>query len=605
MALILRVFGFLKGYRHLLILSILFNAVFSLLDAAAIAIIQPVFEVLFGTKTPAVTQTLATTPNTSFLTGIKNGFYDFLRTLTFGDTPFDTLFRLSLMLFGIFLIKNVIKLFSALINTRFTENVVKTMRDSLFSKIVSLSMDFFNSRKVGDLMSLTTNDISVMHGGISPILYTLFREPIQIVFFIALLLSFSPKLTLIAFSTSIFSVVLIRFSVKYLKRYSHRMHDAVAGYTTALVETLSGIRIIKSLNAETSANNRFSYETQRYVNAAMKNQVIASLIPSINELTAIAALSVVLYMGGVEVYNGNMKGEELLTFLFALFAVMKPISSLTEMPAHVQRGLAAAERVFSVLDLLPSVRGGTRSINGFTTSLEFTNVTFAYGDRNAVENASIVVPKSKKIALVGSSGSGKSTLADLAIRFYDPQKGTICIDGIDIKEFTLETYRSLFGVVSQESILFNDTIANNIRLASPNANMEEVVRVAKIAHAHEFISALPHGYNTYVGDRGMLLSGGQKQRIAIARALLHRPEIVIFDEATSALDSVSELAVQEAINEVLSQQTAIIIAHRLSTIVDCDCIYVFDKGKIVEAGTHAELIEKQGIYKHLYDIQFS
>lgn len=605
MALIIRVLGFLKGYRHLLILSIFFNAVFSLLDAAAIAIIQPVFEVLFGTKTPVVTQSIAATPDTSFLTGIKNGFYDFLRTLTFGDTPFDTLFRLSLMLFGIFLIKNIFKLLSSLINTRFTENVVKTMRDSLFSKIVSLSMDFFNSRKVGDLMSLTTNDISVMHGGISPILYTLFREPIQIIFFVALLLSFSPKLTLIAFSTSIFSVVLIRFSVKYLKRYSHRMHDAVAGYTTALVETLSGIRIIKSLNAESSARNRFSHETQRYVNAAMKNQVIASLIPSINELTAIAALSVVLYMGGVEVYNSNMKGEELLTFLFALFAVMKPIASLTEMPAHVQRGLAAAERVFSVLDLLPSVRGGTRTINGFTSSLTFTNVTFAYGERNAVENASLIIPKSKKIALVGSSGSGKSTLADLAIRFYDPQKGTVQIDGIDVKEYTLESYRSLFGVVSQESILFNDTIANNIRLAAPNADMDEVIRVAKIAHAHEFISALPHGYATYVGDRGMLLSGGQKQRIAIARALLHRPEIVIFDEATSALDSVSELAVQEAINEVLSQQTAIIIAHRLSTIVDCDCIYVFDKGKIVEEGTHAELIAMQGIYKHLYDIQFS
>ncbi len=606
MKLILRVFGFLKGYRHLLILSIFFNSLFSLLDAAAIAIIQPVFEVLFGTQTSnAIPQAIVNKTDISFLAQLKNSFYDLLRQLTFGETPFDTLFRLAMMLFIIFLMKNILKFCSALVNTRFTENVVKAMRDSLFSKLVSLSMDFFNSRKVGELMSLTTNDISLMHGGISPIIYTIFREPIQIAFFLALLLSFSPKLTLIAFSTSILSLILIRFSVKYLKRYSHRMHDAVAGYTTALVETLSGIRIIKSLNAESTARQRFSRETQRYVSAAMKNQIVSSLIPSINELTAIGALSVVLYMGGTEVYSGNMKSEELLTFLFALFAIMKPIASLTEMPAHVQRGLAAAERVFAVLDLQPKVQSGTITVQNFSHSLHFDNVTFAYKEKNALENATLTVPKSKKIALVGSSGSGKSTFADLAIRFYDPQKGTIQLDGKDIKDFTLESYRSLFGVVSQESILFNDTIANNIRLASPLAEMSEVIRVAKIAHAHDFISSLPEGYNTYVGDRGMLLSGGQKQRIAIARALLHRPEIVIFDEATSALDSVSELAVQEAINDILSHQTAIIIAHRLSTIVDCDCIYVFDDGKIVESGTHTELIEKKGTYKHLYDIQFS
>ncbi len=606
MKLIFRVFAFLKGYRHLLILSIFFNSLFSLLDAAAIAIIQPVFEVLFGTKTSTIIpHTVVNKTDISFLTQIKNSFYDYLRQLTFGETPFDTLFRLALMLFFIFFIKNVLKFCSALVNTRFTENVVKAMRDSLFSKIVSLSMDFFNARKVGDLMSLTTNDISVMHGGISPIIYTIFREPIQIAFFLALLLSFSPKLTMIAFSTSIVSLILIRFSVKYLKRYSHRMHDAVAGYTTALVETLSGIRIIKSLNAESSARTRFSRETQRYVSAAMKNQIISSLIPSINELTAIAALSVVLYMGGTEVYSGNMKSEELLTFLFALFAIMKPIAMLTEMPAHIQRGLAAAERVFAVLDLRPTVHSGTAIVENFSHSLHFKDVTFAYKEKNALENATLTIPKSKKIALVGSSGSGKSTLADLAIRFYDPQGGTIELDGRDIKDYSIDSYRSLFGVVSQESILFNDTIANNIRLASPDAPMSEVIRVSKIAHAHDFISALPDGYDTYVGDRGMLLSGGQKQRIAIARALLHRPEIVIFDEATSALDSVSELAVQEAINDILSHQTAIIIAHRLSTIVDCDCIYVFEHGRIVESGNHIELLEKKGTYKLLYDIQFS
>jgi len=605
MKLIFRVFGFLKGFRHLLFLSILLNTVYSLLDAAAIAVIQPIFEVLFGTKSQIITQTVHVTTQTSFLAGLKNGFYEFLRNLTFSSDPFETLFRLALMIFAIFFAKNILKMCSALVNTRFTEYVVKSMRDSIFNKLVSLSMDFYNKRKVGDLMSLVTNDISVMHGGISPIMYTLFREPIQILFFLGLLLSFSPKLTLIAFSTSIFSLLLIRFSVKFLKRYSLRMQDAVAGYTTVLVEVLSGIRIIKSLSAENVVSKRFTNQTQRYVNAAMKNQIVSSLIPSINELTAIAALSVVLYMGGVEVYAGNMRGEELLTFLFALFAIMKPIAALTEMPAQVQRGLVAAERVFSVLDLVPNIRDGKKIVNEFNNELKINNITFTYSDKNALENATVIIPKSKKIALVGSSGSGKSTLSDLVIRFYDPKEGSIEIDGTNIKDFTLESYRSLFGVVSQESILFNDTIANNIRLASPNATMEEVIRAAKIAHAHDFISNLSHGYDTYIGDRGIMLSGGQRQRVAIARALLHRPEIVIFDEATSALDSVSEQAVQEAITDVLKHQTAIIIAHRLSTIIDCDCIYVFENGRIVEQGTHNQLLANNSVYRKLYDIQFS
>ena len=605
MKLIFRVFGFLKGYRHLLFLSILLNTIYSLLDAAAIAVIQPVFEVLFGMKTQVLPNATAVTTQTSFLAGVKNSFYDLLRDITFTSSPYDTLFRLAMMIFTIFFLKNILKMTSSLVNTRFTEFVVKSMRDSIFNKLLTLSLDFFNRRKVGDLMSLVTNDISVMHGGISPIMYTLFREPIQIAFFLALLISFSPKLTLVAFSTSIFSLLLIRVSVKFLKRYGHRMHDAVAGYTTVLVEALSGIRIIKSLNAEGTVNKRFTDQTMRYVNAAMKNQFISSLIPSINELTAIAALSVVLYIGGTEVYTGTMKSEELLTFLFALFAIMKPVAAITEMPAQVQRGLVASERVFAVLDLAPTITNGKLDAKTFDRELKINNLTFSYGDRNAVENATIVIPKSKKIALVGGSGSGKSTLADLIIRFYDPQRGEIQLDGVNIKEFTLESYRSLFGVVSQESILFNDTVANNIKLAKPGASLEEVKRAAEIAHASEFIDALPQGYDTYIGDRGVMLSGGQRQRVAIARALLHQPEIVIFDEATSALDSVSEQAVQEAINDVLKHQTAIIIAHRLSTIVDCDCIYVFENGKIVESGTHQQLLENKSAYRRLYDIQFS
>jgi len=592
----------MRGFEFILILSVVCNTLYSLLTAASIAIIQPILQVIFKQDSTSVSPSAVALGTVS---GIKDSFYHWIGSVVLSPDKSTMLFRLSLFIIAAFIAKNIFKYLGANLNVRLGEGIIKSMRDSLFGKMVNLSMDFFNRSKSGELMSLVTSDIGVMHGSITPLVVTLFREPIQVVVMLFLLISFSPELTLIAFSTSLFSLLIIRFSTKYIRRYATRMQISTANFTSVLQETTSGIRAVKSSGAEPHAIRRFTDETYQYVRSAIKNQKVVDLVPSINDILAIVALSVVLYVGGLQVFSGKMNGSDLMAFLFLLFGIMSPITSLTGIPAQIQRGLVAAERVFAVIDSSPTVVSGSKKLSGFSSQLEIKNLTFSYHEKPALQDVSFCIPKSKKIAFVGPSGGGKSTMIDTIIRFYDPQKGEITIDSTNIREFTLESYRALFGIVSQEPILFNDTVAGNISLGFPNATAQDIERAAKIANAHDFIMQLPNDYNSVVGDRGVLLSGGQKQRIAIARAVVRQPQILIFDEATSALDSESEKAVQEAVNRVLENRTAIIIAHRLSTIIDADEILVFDGGKIVERGNHSQLIALDGTYKRLYDIQFN
>jgi subfamily B ATP-binding cassette protein MsbA len=599
---VFRVFRFLRGFEFILILSVLCNTLYSLLTAASIAIIQPILQVIFKQdSTSALTSAIPLGKAADF----KDQFYQWISSIVISPDKPTMLFRLSLFIIGAFVAKNIFKYLGANLNTRLGEGIIKSMRDSLFARMVNLSMDFFNKSKAGELMSLVTNDIGVMHGSITPLVVTLFREPIQIAVMLFMLISFSPKLTLLAFSTSIFSLFIIRFSTKYIRRYASRMQMSTSNFTSVLQETTSGIRAIKSSGAEKHAIKRFTEETYQYVRSSIKNQKVVDLVPSINDVFAIVALSTVLYVGGLQVFDGKMNGSDLMAFLFLLFGIMSPITSITGIPSQIQRGLVAAERVFAVIDSTPSVISGTKELTEFSSKLEIQNLTFSYHEKPVLHDISLTIPKSKKIAFVGPSGGGKSTMVDTIVRFYDPQSGRITLDGTNIREFTIESYRSLFGIVSQESVLFNDTVAGNIALGFPGATRADIERAAHIANAHDFIMLLPNGYDSIVGDRGVLLSGGQKQRIAIARAVVRQPQILIFDEATSALDSESEKAVQEAVNRVLENRTAIIIAHRLSTIIDADEILVFEGGRIVERGNHAQLLDQAGTYKRLYDIQFS
>lgn len=575
---------------------------FSVLSTVTIIVIQPVLEALFNPESMNSHPLLSN--NESISATIKQWFFTTVLDIVQSDSHSTTLLHLGLLILFLFILKNLTKYLGNNVNVRLGEGISKSIRDQLFRKMMSLSMDYFNRSKVGDNISFITNSVATMNGAVSPIFLTVFRQPIEIALFLAVLFSYSPFLTMIAFSTSIGSLLIIKLSTKAIKIYASRMLFSMHALTSLIQEMISGIRLVKTTASEDKATHQFEQETQRYVKASVKNQKLVDLVPVLNEILAISALCAVLYVGGNQVYDKELKPQELMTFLFALFSIMSPIAQLTNTPAVIQKGIVAAESVFDIIDQQPTVKNGNTSIHTFTSSITVDNLHFSYdGNHEVLHNIHLNIDKGKTIALVGQSGSGKSTMSDLIVRLYDPHKGSICIDGINIKEFSIEEYRQLFGIVSQDSFLFNDTIAENICFGKNTISEDEMIYAAKMANAHDFIMSLPLGYQTKIGDRGVLLSGGQKQRLAIARALVRKPQILIFDEATSALDAESEHLVQEAIHNLLHGRTALIIAHRLSTIIDADCIYVFDNGSIAESGTHKELIEKGGIYFRLCSLQ--
>jgi subfamily B ATP-binding cassette protein MsbA len=575
---------------------------FSVLSTVTIIVIQPVLEALFNPESMNSHPLLSN--NESISVAIKQWFFTTVLDIVQSDSHSTTLLHLGLLILFLFILKNLTKYLGNNVNVRLGEGISKSIRDQLFKKMMSLSMDYFNRSKVGDNISFITNSVATMNGAVSPIFLTVFRQPIEIALFLAVLFSYSPFLTMIAFSTSIGSLLIIKLSTKAIKMYASRMLFSMHALTSLIQEMISGIRLVKTTASEDKATHQFEQETQRYVKASVKNQKLVDLVPVLNEILAISALCAVLYVGGNQVYDKELKPQELMTFLFALFSIMSPIAQLTNTPAVIQKGIVAAETVFDIIDQQPTVKNGNTSIHTFTSSITVDNLHFSYdGNHEVLHDINLNIDKGKTIALVGQSGSGKSTMSDLIVRLYDPNKGSICIDGINIKEFSIEEYRQLFGIVSQDSFLFNDTIAENICFGKNIISEDEMIYAAKMANAHDFIISLPMGYQTKIGDRGVLLSGGQKQRLAIARALVRKPQILIFDEATSALDAESEHLVQEAIHNLLHGRTAVIIAHRLSTIIDADCIYVFNNGSIAESGTHKELLEKGGIYFRLCSLQ--
>lgn len=598
---LLRSWAYAKPFTRFFVLVIVLNMAFSFLGGLSIAVFKPIIEVI---TTGKITATL--TPNAAPLESVKNWFFFVIQQMVHNPNDLvSTLINLSLLIICIFLLKNIFKYFSSIAAVYLEENIIKSIRDQLFSKLTSLSISYFTRARTGSIISILTNDVNVVNGTTITVISHIVRDITQVLIYLLLLLAISPYLTLIAFSTSFISFLILRYGVKYLRKYAGRMQTAMADFTTVLQETISGIRVVKAYNAEEQTNKAFSSQTSHYVRSAVKYQRIIAMVPSINEMFAILSLCFVFYVGGSQVLNKTMRGDDLMLFLASLFSVMTPIATIFSNITQFQRGIVAAERLFAIMDQQPTVETGSKTISKFIDKLELHDVSFAYNEEHVVRNASLVINKGKKVALVGASGSGKSTVLDLIVRFYDPVTGKITIDNIDTRELQIESYRSMFGIVSQETMLFNDTIANNIRYGYSQASDEEIIEASKVANAYSFISKLPSGFNTFVGDRGVMLSGGERQRIAIARALIRNPYIIIFDEATSALDAESERIVQEAITDSLRDRTAVIVAHRLATIIDCDEIIVFDGGRIIERGSHKELFDMNGIYRRLYDIQFS
>ncbi len=600
-----RLLPFLRPYRARVAMVVVLSAVLSVLNAATIAVVLPILRVIFPeSATPTSVPTQSGSPQ--FLDGVKEGFLNFVHAVVIvPDDSILSLRNLCIFLVFLFLAKNVVKYGTYFLHTTIDEGMMKDVRDKLFGSTVDLSIDFFNRKRTGDLISVVTNDVSAMNGTLTNLVGTAIREPLQAVIMLVLLLALSPTLTIVAFSTSILSLLFVRVLVRYIKKYSVRLQTALGEMTSRLHETFQNIRLIKGYSAESYEKQRFEKETASYVRSALKHSATVNLMGPVTEMFAIVAIGVVLFYGGYLVIHGRMRADELITFLFILFSIMQPVVAVFSIPAAIQRGLVAADRVLALIDESPTVRSGSRVASGVIDTLQLLNVGFSYRvGQPVLRDVTLTIKRGQTVALVGPSGGGKSTMMDLVVRLYDPLHGGLYVDGVDIREFELASYRALFGLVTQESILFNDSISNNIGYGRSAASREAIEEAARMANAHEFIERLPQGYDTPIGDRGVLLSGGQRQRIAIARALARDPQILLFDEATSALDSESEMLVQEAMERLLENRTALIIAHRLSTVKRADLIAVIDNGTIVEMGRHEELLAAGGLYRRLYDVQF-
>jgi subfamily B ATP-binding cassette protein MsbA len=512
----------------------------------------------------------------------------------------------SLMIVSI-LLKNLFVYLSLFISTPVRSQILADFRLRLYAKILQLPVGFFTEQKKGDLMSRMTGDINEVQNSIFTALEGLVKDPLIIISFLISMILLSPHL-------SLFLLIFLPITALFIGKISKRLkkqstaHSVAQGENISHVEeTLSSIKVIKAFRAEERMLNKFNDGNEKLFSLLNKMTLRRDLASPITEVLGVTVLCAILYIGGRFVFSegAQLTGGDLMAFILLFAMIINPAKNLSTTISSMQKGMGAVERIEEILNAPIQVeeKADARILNGFNHSIEFRNVSFRYDDKTILKNINFVIEKGKTVALVGSSGAGKSTLADLIPRFHDVSEGAILIDGVDIKDFTLQSLRKQMSMVTQEAILFNDSIANNIALGNINASAEEITEAATIANAHQFIQQKEYKYDTNIGDRGMKLSGGERQRITIARAVLQNPPILILDEATSSLDTESERLVQDAIVNLMQDRTSLVIAHRLSTISNADEIIVLQKGSIIERGTHDSLISQNGFYKKLVEMQ--
>jgi len=525
------------------------------------------------------------------------------------ETPSESLKVLCITLLAVFFTKNIF-LYTKNILLRVVElKLVKDIRDRLYKHIQTLSLGYFHKRKTGSITSIVMNDVEQLQVALAVVFQRLFVEPINILTFVTLLFIISWKLALIAIVILPLAGIAIISIGRSIRRKSRRTQAKIAEIMQILTETLSSIRIVKAFVNEKEEVKKFTGESQHYFKLLLKRARLDLISAPVTESFGVIIGVVLLWYGGMEVLsNQGVSAEDFIRFIVILFSILGPIKQMSNVNLRIQVGAASAERIFELLDTPPEIveKADAVDLGEFKKAIEFDLVHFEYndGDELVLDELSFTINKGEVVAMVGPSGSGKSTIADLIPRFYDVSTGVIRIDGHDLRDATLASIRGQMGIVTQEVILFNDTVRNNIAYAQPNVSDEAIRKAAEAANALEFIEQTPSGFDTLIGERGVNLSGGQKQRLAIARALLKNPPILILDEATSALDTESEKKVQKAIETLMKDRTALVIAHRLSTVQNADKIVVIEQGRVVETGTHSELYEKGGLYRRLYDIQF-
>jgi len=527
------------------------------------------------------------------------------------DSPLDTLKFVCVMMATTFLGKNLFIYVKSLVTARLNLNVVKDMRNQLYDHAMRLPVSFFDRSKSGNILALIVNDIQSINSSITGTLDKLFTEPMRVAGFIGLCFIINVKLTLAVLIILPIIGILIGGIGKAVRRRSKRVLEYMGGLLSILNETIGGIRAVKMFNMNSAETAKFAKENKYFIHHSYRSTAIGALSSPITEVLGVIVVIVLIWYGGnqVIVSSGSFETEDFMRFLLLLFSIFKPLKLLTEVNNQLQQGFSAAERVFAVLDSKPELLNElkTENVPSFNDCIELHNVNFTYPGtaEQVLYDINISIKKGSTVALVGSSGAGKSTILDLVPRFYDITSGRILIDNRDASEMDLVGLRHLFGIVSQETVLFNDTVFNNISYGTQNASTEQVKNAAIAANAYEFIEKMPKGFNTVIGERGVTLSGGQRQRLSIARALLRNPPVLILDEATSALDTESEKYVQTAINTLINSRTALVVAHRLSTIRNADKIIVLEGGRIVEQGGHEELLALGRRYKYFYDIQFA
>jgi len=520
---------------------------------------------------------------------------------------YDALKYVCIVIVASVFISNLFRYLSQRIMENLRIHTLLNLRKSVFDNVMNLHLGYFSNQRKGDIISKIASDVQVVQFSVTGTLQVAFKEPLQLIAYLVMLFLISAKLTVFSLLVIPVSAFFISKIVKTLKHQAQQGQKIYANMITLLEEALSGIKIIKSFNAVDFIKGRFNAENDEYAKINRRMVRRQQMGSPVSELLGVAMVAVILLYGGHLVLSGqgDLEASEFIAYIAIFSQVMRPAKALTDAFSNIHNGIAAGERVLQLIDEKNQVadKPNALDIDRFDSKIEFNNVYFAYEENQVLKNINLTINKGETVALVGPSGGGKSTLVDLIPRFMDATQGAISIDGVDVKDLKQDSLRRIIGVVNQESILFNDTIFNNIAFANAEATEEQVIQAAKIANAHEFIMGTEAGYQTNIGDRGSKLSGGQRQRICIARAVLKNPPIMLLDEATSALDTESERLVQDSLYKLMENRTTVVIAHRLSTIQNADKIIVLEAGQIVEVGSHLNLIAKNGLYKRLIDMQ--
>jgi subfamily B ATP-binding cassette protein MsbA len=600
MGLYRRLLGYLRPHAWRMSAAIACNIIGSVLDAFAFTLLIPFLNALF--KQDALIST-----RLGFLSDLQDKligvFLDPAR-------PMNSLRAVIFVILVVMVVKNVFIFMGGSLGAGLQEYVTRDLRDAVFRHLQRLPLGYFQKTKTGQIMSTVLSDTEQTRAVITEVVTRTLQNATMLIVNIVVLLKLSAALTLIALVIAPILTIALQPLLRMLRSGHRKLRGEYGEITSVLQEVISGVRLVKSFRGEPYEDARFMRASNSFATGARRVNRVSFLSQPVTEVIGTSIAVLVLWIGARNVLQGDttMNGTELVTFMIMVMRLLPPLKQLSQMPTVAQQSLAAAERLFGVLDLVTETKvdRGTRGVDGVNQGIEFEKVAFAYEREPVLSDISFSAKRGDVIALVGPSGAGKSTLVDLIPRFYEPMSGRILIDGVDSREIKLDALRTLTGIVSQDTVLFNDTVFRNIAYGAAGARShDDVIRAAKDANAHDFIMQLPDGYDTVLGERGTRLSGGQRQRLAIARALLSDPPVLILDEATSSLDTESERLVQEAVERLLEGRTVFVIAHRLSTIAHANLILVLDGGRIVERGTHEQLLARRGLYHRLHELQFT